>query len=542
VDAAATWDEVAARKALAALKDLRAARRRRYIEDFEWVETLYRVYLLAILAALGIALVSGALGDATVTHHTVDDIARDGPALLGLLAAGAVATGVRSGGRGGPLAIEATEVQHVLLSPVDRGNALRGIALRRLRTLILAGCALGAIAANFAFRRLPGDTAEWLLCGVLFGAAIPISGFGAAMAASGRRLRPLVATTLAVLVVAWSLGDVLLGARTSPATMLGEVAVWPIHRTGASPIPPAAGVVVAFAIGCLGLASLAGTSLEAARRRADLAAQLRFAVTVQDLRAVILVRRELASELPRSRPWLRLRPSSGPDGAVWHRAWQSYLRWPVIRIARVSVLGGLAGVALCGAWSGTTPLVLAAAAALMTAAFDAIEPLAQEIDHPTRRDLLPVERARLIRRHLLAPVALMLVVVFVAVAAAIATSGSTVALEVGAVVAFPTALLVLLSACLTATSDPHAYLLVPALGYVQTAIPFALAAVATLPVVVAREASQHGHSPAAAAAASEVEVLAICALTIWFLSRRVSRRRWGESPVARVLDRMLGGI
>src|SRR4051794_26533085 len=144
------------RAALKALRELRAARRRRYRKELDWIDGLYRIYLAAISGAVGVALISGALTDARVDVQTVGDIASHGPALLGLLVAVGIAAGLRSGARGGPLALEAPEVQHVLLAPVDRATALRGLALRRLRTAMFVGAIVGVIAGNFAFRRLPG--------------------------------------------------------------------------------------------------------------------------------------------------------------------------------------------------------------------------------------------------------------------------------------------------------------------------------------------------------------------------------------------------
>ena len=139
------------------------------------------------------------------------------------------------------------------------------------------------------------------------------------------------------------------------------------------------------------------------------------------------------------------------------------------------VLGAVAGAAVCGAWQGTTPLVLVAALALLVAGFDAVEPLAQEVDHPTRRDLLPVLPKQLIRRHLVAPTVLMLGVLLVAVVTALLIARASLVIEVGAVIALPTAVLVLCGVALSATNDPYAYMLNPTFGYVQTALPFALA-------------------------------------------------------------------
>jgi hypothetical protein len=60
----------------------------------------------------------------------------------------------------------------------------------------------------------------------------------------------------------------------------------------------------------------------------------------------------------------------------------------------------VSGLALRGAWAGTTPLVLLGGLALWVAALDAAEPLGQEIDHPGRTDLYPFDRGVLFLQHL----------------------------------------------------------------------------------------------------------------------------------------------
>src|SRR5438552_16331696 len=128
---------------LQALRELRAARRRRYRDELDWIDALYHVYVGAIFGAVGIALISGAVADATVDHQTARDIAREGPALLGLVVVLAIVAGLPSGARGGPLAREAAEVPHLLPAPVDRAVALRGPAFRRLRTPMFVGAIVG---------------------------------------------------------------------------------------------------------------------------------------------------------------------------------------------------------------------------------------------------------------------------------------------------------------------------------------------------------------------------------------------------------------
>ena len=510
---------------LQALRDLRAARRRRYAEQVNWVETLYRLYLGVIFGGWALALISGALGDVRIDRHTVEEIHRYGPAALGLVVAVAVAVGLRAGVRGGPLVLEAPDVQHVLLSPVDRGAALRGLAVRRLRTAGFLGTVVGLIAGNFAFRRLPGPPAQWLACGAVFGIAVAVCGLAGAMIASGRRMRSTTVWLLAVLIVGWSLADLLGHHVSSPASMLGQLALWPVHRANDSFALPAAGLAAAAVAAMFGLTGLAGTSLEAARRRAGLAAQLRFAVTTQDLRAIILLRRQLASETPRRHPWLRLAPADGPRRAIWQRDWHSFLRWPLVRIVRVGVLGAVAGLSLLAVWRGTTPLLLVTSFALMVAAFDAVEPIGQEVDHPTRLGLLPVAAGQVIRRHLAAPIVLLAGVSLVALVTAIVAGAPERLIGVLVVMVLPAAVLSLCCAALSVTNDPFAYVLTPEIGYVQTGFPVALVVVGVgAPVLLARQAARHGSSAVGAAFGCELAVLLICVGVIAWLGHRMAKR------------------
>jgi hypothetical protein len=510
---------------LQALRDLRAARRRHYAQQVDVLEALYRVYLGVVFGGWALALIAGALDDVKVDGHTVDQIHGYGAAALGLIIAVAVAGGLRSGGRGGPLVLEAPDIQHVLLSPVDRGAALRGLAVRRLRAVGFLGAVIGAIAANFAFRRLPGRPAEWLLFGTVFGSAVAVLGLAAAMIASGRRLPRGAVWLLSVLIVGWSVADLLGGHVTSPATMLGALALWPMHPANQSFALPALGLAIAAGAAVVGLTGLAGTSLEAARRRASLAAQLRFAVTTQDLRAIVLLRRQLASEVPRRDPWLRLARRDGPERAIWQRDWHSFLRWPLVRVLRVSALGVVAGLALVAAWHGTAPAVLVASLALIVASFDAVEPIGQEVDHPTRLGLLPLPAGDVMRKHLVAPVALMVGVSLFAVAAVIAAGGSAGLVGVVIVMMIPTALLALSCAALSVTNNPFAYVLTPEIGYAQTGLPVLLVILGVgVPFLVARAAERHGSSAVGAAVAPEVVVLLICLGVITWLTRRMASR------------------
>ena len=177
---------------------MRSERRHRYVERLDVMEVLYRVYVGGIFAAIALAVIAGAVNEAPATPAAIEWLRRHGPAVLGLLVALGTMAGLRSGARGGPLAIEAAEVQYVLLAPLRRGAVLRPAALRQLRIGALAGAVLGLVLGNFVFRRLPGSPVEWLACLALFGALVPICVLAAALLASGRRLPPLAAAAIIV--------------------------------------------------------------------------------------------------------------------------------------------------------------------------------------------------------------------------------------------------------------------------------------------------------------------------------------------------------
>ncbi len=511
----------AAADPVAAMKAMRSARRRRYVARADVMEVLYRVYLGAIAAVFVLAFLAGALHEVPADPSSVEGIRTDAPAIIGIAIAAVVLAGLRAGARGGPLAIEAAEVRYTLLAPISRRTALRPAALSQLRTSVLGGAIFGAVVGNFVFRRFPGSAVEWIGSLAAFGALVPVAVLGAALVASGRRLRLGVASGVGLALVAWSALDLALGWNTSPATMLGDLATLPLQH-GASAWLAALGAVLALAVLAAGLLGIGGLGLEAAQRRAQLVAEMRFSASVQDLRTVILLRRQLASERPRRKPWVRLRgavvgssigaashsaspprpaaagassahsasppPGSGrANGPVWRRDWQSFLRWPVVRIVRVVLIAVAAGGIAVGGFDLTPVLFALPGPLLFIAALDLIEPLAQESDHPTRRLLLPRRSSDLLRTHLTAPAVAMALVLALATIAAAAIGGNPgLALGVGAAVFLPLAVVLVCAAAVSATNDPYEFALNPQLSQMVTLAPIVVVLIAGfLPLFVA---------------------------------------------------------
>ncbi|HET7721529.1 MAG TPA: hypothetical protein VFK43_16290, partial [Acidimicrobiales bacterium] len=166
-----------------ALDDWQAFRQRKRLVAVHWVDALYRAYLTALLSGAVILLAASVTGDGPAT--LLGDARADADALLGVVSAAALFMGLRSGSRGGPLALEAADVRHVLLAPVDRVHALRGPAVRQLRFLLFAAALAGATGGHLADRRLPGNGAAWTASGALYAVTTVALAYGVACIAAG---------------------------------------------------------------------------------------------------------------------------------------------------------------------------------------------------------------------------------------------------------------------------------------------------------------------------------------------------------------------
>lgn len=379
--------EAAATDGFRALRDLRRTRQRRRLAELEWFEALYRVYLAAFIYGGGILFVSDLVAGDPASASFVADLERFGPGWLGLAATLALALGLRSGSRGGPLALEEADVRHVLLAPIDRRRALRRPAIQRLRSIVFATTAIGAVAGQLAGRRFPGTEVAWAGGGALWGLTIGSVFVGAAFIANAVRLRSSLATLVGFAIIAWQGVSAPTSRVHGPADSIGGLAVWgerirPIELVG---------LAVALVLLVVGTASIGRQSLEALSRRSALVTQLRFAVTMQDLRTVMLLRRQLAHEQSRQRPWLRVGPARRfvPE---WNRTIHGIVRFPVTRLARIIFLSLMSGASAAAVLSGSAPLVVASGLLCFIVGLELLEPLAQEIDHGERTDSLPVER------------------------------------------------------------------------------------------------------------------------------------------------------
>ena len=265
---------------------------------------------------------------------------------------------------------------------------------------------------------------------------------------------------------------------------------------------------------------------------------LRFAVTLQDLRTVMLLRRQLSQERTRTRPWFRLARQGGSP-ATWRRSWHSLLRFPAARVVRLAVLTAVAAACQVAAFRGTTAAVVGTGLALFVLGLELAEPLSQEIDQPDRAESLPVQRGVVHLRLLGAPALSAAAFAVVGAAVVFALEPGTTTLAVIAVLALPVTLAGAAGAIVNIVSgapDPYVEtaernLMPPEVAgtatMVKAAWPLALSIAGSLPVLAVRAAYEDGQQPVAAALRTAIgAVLLVAAILTWVRFRDDARRWW----------------
>ncbi len=509
-----------------ALSDLRRARRKNRMAELDWFDALYRIYLVAFAFGGAALWASGFIKDTKVSAKSAADILHHGPAVLGMIAVVAVAAGIRSGSRGGPLAIEEADVRHVLLAPVDRRRALMRPAVQRARSTAFAGAIVGALAGELAGRRLPGSGASWTLTGAAFGMNVALLFIGAALLAHAMRIPRWTATLIGAIGIGWQ-GAAIAKHFVGPGNLDGSLGLWGMRQRAIDLIGP----VVTIALIAVGIGLLRRTSLDALARRSGLVAQLRFAVTMQDLRTVMLLRRALSQENTRSRPWIKIR-RSGRSAVLWRRGWHSLLRFPASRLLRMTVLA--IGAAACdvAAYKGTTALFIVSGALLFLLGMESMEPLSQEIDQPDRMASLPHERGELLLRHTVVPLIALIPFAAIGVLTVGILMKSAAAAGVAAILALPTVWLGAGGAIVSIVKDApdltkgavEQTMLPPEMSGLTTIVrmllPLAVSVIGSTGVLAVRAAHRKGTPEFGAAIQVGIAFLLLVALDLWWVRRR----------------------
>lgn len=521
------------------LRELRRTRRHHRVGQIEWFEALYRVYLAAIVGGGSILFLSGLVPDTELTSSELADVTRLGPAALGLVAVVALAMGLRSGANGGPLAVEEADVRFVLLAPLDHRRALHHPAVQRIRAVAFAGALAGAIAGELAARRMPGSIGEWAAWGVVYGVSCALAYVGGALVAHGLRLPRPAAFVIGAVLLVWQGAALATGGDVwGPADPLGHVALWPLDADPVALVEP----LVLVALTAVGLALLGRMSLEALARRSGLVAQLRFAVTLQDVRTVMLLRRQLGQEHTRRRPWLHLR-RGGRGGVVWRRDWSGLLRFPVRRLGRMALLAVAAGACTAVAYQGVTPAVVGAGLALFVLGLEALEPLSQEIDQVDRRLSYPAVTGPFLLRHLPATAAMLVPFAVIAAGTAVAVEQGSTSAAVAAVMALPitwagacgAVVNVVKGAPDQTTEAAEGMFMPPEVSGITTVVrgvwPLVVSVVGVLPILLVREAVDEGEHAIATAARSVIACVLLIAATVTWVRYRDDVRRWWRATV-----------
>ena len=414
-----------------ALRDLRRTRQSRRLGDTEWFDVAYRVYLFALVGLTGVVLASDAINGVVGDGIKTSDLLARGPSIIGLIVVVAFGLGLRSGADGGPVAIDVADIRHVLLSPIDRRRALLRPVGQRIRSVMFSFALATAVLGQFVAREVEGSRAAWAAAGALFGAVTGAVFVTSAVIAHVIRLPRWAATGVAAVGLAWQgaaawtdwNGPSNSPLRFGPADLDGSLALWGIRQQGIDVIP----IVIALVAIVLSLALCGGLRIEPLARRGSLVTQLRFAATVQDMRTVVMLRRQLRAETLRSTPWggsprapIGERRGSGGSvrSMIWRRGFRSLRRLPASRLARIASLAVVGGVSASLAASSSLLFLLGTLAALFLLGMEAIEPLSQEIDRPDITDGLPIERGQLFAHHLVAPAALLAVAALIGAVAA----------------------------------------------------------------------------------------------------------------------------
>jgi hypothetical protein len=386
-----------------ALHAMRTERRKHRVADMDWFEALYRVYISAFLGGGAILFLSGLTGDKPLLGPDLQNVIANTPHAVGLVASIIVFLGLRSGANGGPIAVEEPEVRHVLLAPIPHSAVLRHPAIQRLRTFAFMGAIAGATANQLLSRRVEASGTSlvvWALWGAIAGSLMAMLFVIAALLIHGLGVSRWLTTALGTALVGWQ-GAVTFGDTNTvgPFDFIGSISRW--WRNGVQ-LQDVVGIVAVLAFAALAVYLAGNLSLEALSRRSALVSQMKFAVTLQDIRTVVLLRRQLSQEHMRVKPWVKV-PRIFRRDIIVGRGLRSLMHFPWRRIMRMSLLTMTAAAALVMTFRGTSPAIVVAGLLLFIVGLDAVEPLSQEVDQPDRTDSLPIERGLLMTKHLIVP-------------------------------------------------------------------------------------------------------------------------------------------
>ena len=347
------------------------------------------MYLLGIFGGGSVLWISSSVKDDGRAPRRWPSAPHTAPPCSGLFVAFAFLAGLRGGAQGGPIALEAADVVHVMLAPgrSSSGAAAPGHATRARRDLHRRHRRRHRRPARRS-TPCPARCSRGPAGGALFGATSRPCGPAPHCSRTRCALPRWVATAAGIAHVAWQSAAVACHmpgpADCSAASACGAGGS---TRSTWSPWPSPSS---ASSSGFVLLAPhLAGSARPA--QRAGRAAALRRhhagpahrhpAAPPAESGAHRAVARGCGS-----RP---AKGGSGFTGTVWRRGWHGLLRFPAPRLVRMAALAAAIGVLQAATVRGTTPALLGSALLGFVLGLEVMEPLSQEVDQPDRTDSLP---------------------------------------------------------------------------------------------------------------------------------------------------------
>ena len=528
---------------LDALRDMRGQRRRHRVEAIEWFEALYRVYLAAFMGGGAILFLSSVAGDEQITGQALRDVTAYTPHVVGFIAALVVFIGLRSGANGGPIAVEEAEVRHVLLSPIEHAAVLRHPAIQRLRTFAFAGAIAGGTANQLLGRRITSagtSLALWALYGAIAGALLASLFVVAALLIHALAIPRWATTSIGVCILTWQGAVTITGSSIAgPFDFIGSISRWWLNGVH---VPDIVAIAVVLLITAVAVSLTGRLSLEALSRRSSLVSQLKFAVTLQDIRTVVLLRRQLSQEQMRASPWVTLKRSA-KTSPIPRRGLQSLLKFPARRLVRMKLL--IAVAAMCQVWAyrGTTPAVVASGLCLFVFGLEIIEPLSQEVDKPDRTDAIPIDRGELMLRHLIVPTLFLLPFGALGILVAYLFEPEPMTLAIALIVGLPAIGAGTAGAIINAVKgapDPmgqtnERMFMPPEVAGMTTMTravwPPIVAILGSLPILAVREGVENGDNAVGAALRTAIGVVLLLGFVGAWVRHRDAARQWWKSFV-----------
>jgi hypothetical protein len=417
----------------ATLRELRRTRTKHRLGSTDWYDVAYRVYLFAFGGLTAVVLASDAVTGLVDDNVTTAQLLQKGPSVLGIGVMLALAVGLRSGADGGPVSIETADTRHLLLAPIPRRLVLFKPIWQRFRSVMFGFALVCAVIGQLVATELEGSRIAWAASAGAYGALVGAVFVGSAVIAHALRCPRWLASLIGVVALAWQATvawntwhDNTNVTSVAPGNAIGRIALWGISQ---DPMNLIAVVAVVALIG-VSLAAGEWLRLEPLARRGDLVSQLRFAATTQDLRTVVLLRRQLRNESLRNTPWFRFRQtdrpapsqqaSSGAHGrsvnpgrhqpaAVWRRGIVSLRRLPASRIVRILLLAVAAGAFASFTVTSSALFALLLLGTIFLLGLESIEALSQEVDRADRTEGIPIDRGWIFVNHLVAPAILLVI-------------------------------------------------------------------------------------------------------------------------------------